>query len=440
MGLGMVKVPMDTVANAGMPNRRKNGSAHAQETTAVGKLLLFFFFIAHFAPMGMNAYRIIPYLDEISLVCLTILNLSMLLSKNTPWNVKVKLLKIVAAVTAFSVTYATVFTLEYGGDVFSAAASQRWFFWWTLLPIGIGLTAHGCDSRQIIRTSLAAFSVAALVYFYRQNTWDLGLLANNSENGYEGTVIRHDEVRGYRLRYPQYVFYYLLFILPCLVFFRKNKLIYFFLFGSLLYFYLDVYSRLHIIFWMAVLILTLTLMAFNSKLLKLAALLILFAVTILGTLPLAADFLAAASNDRLSGAVRFETANILYSILNERPLLGLGVGSSRGVSLQEVFGRNFFPNDVGYLGVAGTYGLVGLVIGAAIHIKVLSITGRAMQTATGSFDRAFAVAAFQMACFLTVGGITFFSYVAPSSILIGAIISLHAHLLSKETKYVVKSS
>jgi O-Antigen ligase len=59
---------------------------------------------------------------------------------------------------------------------------------------------------------------------------------------------------------------------------------------------------------------------------------------------------------------RMDTSKRAWDYFLEYPLLGFGQDSKRTVSFQDLFGVQFFPQDVGLLGVAFKFGLVGTVL------------------------------------------------------------------------------
>ena len=64
----------------------------------------------------------------------------------------------------------------------------------------------------------------------------------------------------------------------------------------------------------------------------------------------------------LSYEVRVESAHIAWEYFLKYPLFGLGQESNASISYQQLFGEHFYPSDVGLLGVAFQWGLLGLLL------------------------------------------------------------------------------
>jgi O-antigen ligase len=60
--------------------------------------------------------------------------------------------------------------------------------------------------------------------------------------------------------------------------------------------------------------------------------------------------------------VRVQEVEKAWDRFLEYPLLGLGEASYHSISIQDIFGPNFSPTDIGLLGVALQYGVVGLLL------------------------------------------------------------------------------
>ena len=64
----------------------------------------------------------------------------------------------------------------------------------------------------------------------------------------------------------------------------------------------------------------------------------------------------------LSYTVRVESSQIAWELFSKYPLFGMGQDSVASTTFQELFGRHFFPSDIGLLGVMFKFGLVGLLV------------------------------------------------------------------------------
>ena len=66
--------------------------------------------------------------------------------------------------------------------------------------------------------------------------------------------------------------------------------------------------------------------------------------------------------DDLSYEVRVESARIAWEYFLKYPLFGFGQESAVSISYRDLFGEHFYPSDVGLLGVAFQWGLLGLLL------------------------------------------------------------------------------
>jgi len=63
-----------------------------------------------------------------------------------------------------------------------------------------------------------------------------------------------------------------------------------------------------------------------------------------------------------SFTARANSTQIALKVFAEYPIFGLGQDSLKSISYQQLFGPNFYPGDIGLLGVAFQYGLVGVLL------------------------------------------------------------------------------
>ncbi len=94
----------------------------------------------------------------------------------------------------------------------------------------------------------------------------------------------------------------------------------------------------------------------------LVILLPLYVVILWISLPQAGEMFVHTFGHDPSYTARIETSLKAWQAFSQHPLFGFGNDSVRAVSFQELFGAHFFPSDVGLLGVAFQYGLVGAIL------------------------------------------------------------------------------
>ena len=64
----------------------------------------------------------------------------------------------------------------------------------------------------------------------------------------------------------------------------------------------------------------------------------------------------------LSYTTRVNSTQIARGVVSQYPLFGIGQESAQSITYQDLFGAHFYPTDVGLLGVAFQWGLIGLVL------------------------------------------------------------------------------
>lgn len=92
---------------------------------------------------------------------------------------------------------------------------------------------------------------------------------------------------------------------------------------------------------------------------------ILFPLIALATgivMPTLSSFVAQSFNQDLSYEVRRMEVETAWSYFLQHPLFGAGQDSLKSISFQDLYGIHFYQSDIGLLGVAFQFGLVGLVL------------------------------------------------------------------------------
>jgi hypothetical protein len=88
----------------------------------------------------------------------------------------------------------------------------------------------------------------------------------------------------------------------------------------------------------------------------------LFALIIFLSVPQIGAAISGLFGEELSYTVRVGSSQTAWEVVSEHPLFGMGQDSAGSITFQELFGETFFPSDVGLLGIAFQFGVVGLVL------------------------------------------------------------------------------
>lgn len=86
--------------------------------------------------------------------------------------------------------------------------------------------------------------------------------------------------------------------------------------------------------------------------------------------------------------VRTETATAATEAFREYPLFGFGQDSRESTSFLELFGENFYPSDIGILGVAFQFGLLGVTLYLGLVVWLCVSLTRLLWAYAGRLDPA----------------------------------------------------
>lgn len=407
------------------------------QTTIVEKVILTLLFASLLAPLQFHIYNVLPYSEQISIGSLLLLWFICIASPNRiSRSVGIALLTIPPLVIAAAAFWSLIFYTRYEGSFINGALSQRWFLWWLIVPIGHALNQRGISKNLIVKTLIGCFVFVLAIFFFRQFTWDLASLASNTGSQFDRSFIRSgNELRGYRLFFPQYTIYFLLFVaFSGIIYRQKDRPIYLIGFTILVFGYVYIYSRAHIFF--SAIALSIFFILFYRRSFKgqiaIALPLLLTSVPILSlTITRVLEY---ASQDIGSGKVRLRTLQVIIGNLHNNWLTGTGVGSRFSISQQEVFGASFYPSDVGLIGHLHLYGIVGLLIQIGIHLYLLKKSHNAYILNNLGRPSPLIVGSFIYAMFSIISSVTFSHYIQPDSIVVGAVILLAIHFYTPANK------
>ena len=262
------------------------------------------------------------------------------------------------------VLYASVFFLRTGAPLLPSVLAQRAYTFFLLAPVIYMLHLRGWRLADFERIFVFAAVLTAAGYFVSYLTIDLESWFQSGDF-YKSTWVTYDEIRGYRLKGPWVV---LVFVV--LYFGRRTLQVK----GVLSFGFMLTLTALPI----ALLILSyprVTLTSTGTALViyklflsrprytrSLPVLFPLFAIFggLLGGY--AIDTFAATYSGDWSYVARVDTAERAWGFFLEHPFLGFGQPSHYSLSFEDAMGDKFAPSDIGLLGVAFQYGLVGLFL------------------------------------------------------------------------------
>ena len=381
-------------------------------------------FLALLAPFAVDKYRIFPHVQDISVVSLILLSaISFVRALIRQQNIAPLLTSFMLA-SAFIIYSSAIFTHNTGSNFYYSISSQRWFMYWMLGPILMLLGRGRNSTRAILRTVVIAAIFSMAVFTFRQFTWPLNSMADSSDPSLRSLARHSTAFRGARLFYAQYIAYAAICLIFPLWFYEKKRGIIFSLTSIIfLMLYAIVYSRLMLIYLPVALLVSIVVLSRLPLALKVSLGCIVAASLLAAFDVKAAAMLDYVEGDQVSGIGRLGTIRTIISVLPRYYLFGLG-GDNSLLTYQQIFGRKFFPSDVGLLGDLFCYGILGLVALASLHFLVIRAavaTYLCCERQQGAL-RAIGIAAVWCSVLYLLMAGTFINYIAPDSIVVGGFI------------------
>jgi len=278
-----------------------------------------------------------------------------------------------AAIAATALLYAFVFSQARGAPLLPSLLAQRFYVFYLLGPLVLLAWRAGAPQEEIEASFIAALYAAGFVYVVCYLALPLALYAESAEPTLR-RLVQVDDWRGVRLKGPMFVFL-LLFALEARRLLRPRGALPLLatlvaLLGLLALFLVNV-PRAHLAALAIAGALWPLFFAGPKRFRMGLAIAPLFATLGAALLFLVWDDVARTFEADPSFRVRMQTAYYALQTIGERPLLGIGQASYRSTSYHDLYGTNFYPSDIGMLGVWFRYGLVGVVGYVALGVTLL---------------------------------------------------------------------
>jgi len=268
------------------------------------------------------------------------------------------------ALVGFMLLYAFVFSARTGAPLLPSVLAQRDFAFFLLAPAVYLLSARGWGPPEFERVFVLAALLAMAGYVAILTVANLAAWASSGDP-YLEALVTYDELRGYRLKGPLFVFLFAALYFGWGLWRAKSAL------------------RLGLGLMLTALPVALVVVnAPRSTVLAVVLALILYAVLFsrwkrFGVSMILASVLVSASffvvpylvdayapelQSDWSYEVRVESAERAWNYVLQYPILGIGQESYQSISYQDLLGARFYPSDLGLLGLAFQYGLVGVLV------------------------------------------------------------------------------
>ena len=314
--------------------------------------------------LGFLPYYRALYLPEISQGCTLILFVWLVVSTKTKKQGFYIVFLPAFLLALLVLLYAFVFFFRTGAPLLPSILAQRAYTHFLLAPVVYMLYLRGWRLADYERIFVLAAVLTMGGYVVALLTIDLESWARSGDF-YKYTMVTYDVVRGYRLKGPLFTFVFVG------IYFGIRTL--------------QVKRILSLCFASALTVLSIALLISNlprSTVVSTVTALVIYKLFLsrpryarlwLLLFPLFAifgvllagyvlDASIATFSDDMSYLARVETWKRAWAYFLEHPFLGFGQPSHYSLSFQDVMGEGFEPSDIGLLGVAFQYGLVGLFL------------------------------------------------------------------------------
>lgn len=267
------------------------------------------------------------------------------------------------------VVWGCTFAFRFGGNPVMNMAASREFMFILLCPAIYLSVKAGISRQQIEKLLWLAFVALMLNYLFFYFTMDLRDAFFSSDHRISN-LVTYDEWRGFRLKPPLFAIMIALLAATKMLFSRLSSTQ---LLSMIPIISLAVYIWSIVMFrsTLATMILSVVLypiLLSSHKRVPMLLLLIPLAI-------LAAPILCVEAYQHFASAeggnVRLASYQTALTNLPKYLFLGVGEDTAYGASYQSLFGAKFFPSDLGIIGIAFKYGIIGALLYLFMHFSIL---------------------------------------------------------------------
>jgi len=257
----------------------------------------------------------------------------------------------------------TTYYLNTGSNIFYSFFATREFLIIYLAPTIFYMYKLGYPIERLEKLFVISIIIAILNYLFFYLTLDLVALKWGSHL-YMSQQITFDEWRGYRLKPPTAALYlatsyFLILMMYKLGSIKKFGVI--IILSMVMFCWYIVVQRSQITMLILSTILYPILFSRPSRINVLIFVLPVVFLTILLFLGTLVEIFFEVDK------IRKETYRICLEIISEKPILGFGTASWKGITYQTVLGQYFYPSDSGFIGICFKYG----ILGGSIYLYIL---------------------------------------------------------------------
>jgi hypothetical protein len=321
---------------------------------------------------GLGNYYPGLYLGELSAICVAGMYGWLAISTRMQMRDRTLVFCFAVGLGAFAMIYAYVFSLRTGAPVLPSMLAQRDLTFFLLAPIVYILHLRGWELKDFQHVFLSAALLILANYALVHATIDLKSW-DNSNNPYEQAMVSYDEVRGYRLKGPWFVFLFLVLYFARRAVSSRYVLV---VLGRLALAMLALAPivvnapRSTMLAVATALVFHAAFLSRQRRVVGLSFFITAAVFTCVVALPYANHAIMETFAGDWSYIVRTDSAAKAWDYIVEYPIFGLGQESYQSISYHDLLGGEFYPSDIGLLGVAFKYGLLGVLTYVVLGVWV----------------------------------------------------------------------
>lgn len=280
---------------------------------------------------------------------------------------------------------AGAFVFNFGGNPLYNFFAAREFLLGFVGPAIVLIVRAGYPLESLQRVILVCLLALMVNYLYHYNTMDLQAAFFSTDHTISN-LVTYDEWRGFRLK-PSMVAV-MLAVLTGFMMILQSQSFGSFLFGAILvglgaYIWSIVLFRSTLATMILGLIIYQVFLAARNRIPLIYVAVPMFIVAA----PIVAQFILQHFSQADGGSIRLHSYQVALSRLPDYLFFGVGEDSAYGVSYGDLFGKKFFPSDVGLVGIAFKFGMVGLALYFFMHTLIFTRLWRANLATKQVFGR-----------------------------------------------------
>lgn len=252
---------------------------------------------------------------------------------------------------------AYLFSVQVGVPMFPSFAASREFMIVFIGPALYFLGRLGFDVDDLVKIIMITIGLIVLSYVFHYFRIDLAAANTSSDPAIKGMIA--NDGRGYRLKPPSVALFLGTILSAYLAFSyinKREKAFWRFTFGMAIFSWIILQARAPTV----MLILGTAIYHFSLARKNRLGMLFLGLAFLIPVYPILIDQYFEMSS-KIDGGVRYNSYLIAFDVIKQYPWFGLGQASNFSKSEGALFGKLFYSSDLGLVGVAFKFGIIGAI-------------------------------------------------------------------------------